>query len=125
MLKWIRKIFIKHTNVLYVWKKNETQQHIYVCNEIFKVSGRKKENCPMYEKILNGNRRDEIEVAKIFKENMKIIEIYKQQNNQDWQLNLLSEDQVTDENPVCSRTILLIGNIFIYLFIELAIASYS
>ena len=37
----------------------------------------------MYEKILNGNRRDEIEVAKIFKENMKIIEIYKQQNNQD------------------------------------------
>ena len=64
-------------------KENETQQHIYICNEIFKISGRKKENNPMYEKIINGNRKEKIEIAKIFKENMKIIEMHKQGKNQD------------------------------------------
>ena len=64
-------------------KENETQQHVYICNEIFKISGRKNENNPMYEKIINGNRKEKIEIAKIFKENMKIIEMHKQGKNQD------------------------------------------
>ena len=81
--KMNKKKFHKTHECTVCLKENETQQHIYICNEILKVSGRKKENYPMYEKILNGNRKEKIQVAKIFKENMKIIEIYKQQNNQD------------------------------------------
>ena len=64
-------------------KENETPEHIYICNEICKISGEKKGNYPMYEKIINGNRKEKIEIAKIFKKHMKIIEIYTPQNNQD------------------------------------------
>ena len=47
-------------------KENETQQHVYICNEIFKISGRKNENNPKYQKIINGNRKEKIEIAKNF-----------------------------------------------------------
>ena len=33
-------------------KEDETQQHIYLCKEIIKLSGRKEENYPKYEKKL-------------------------------------------------------------------------
>ena len=61
-------------------KENETQEHIYSCIEILKITGNKEEKCPKYEKIMNGSRRDQLKIAKIFKENMKIIENFQDRN---------------------------------------------
>ena len=61
--------------------ENESQEHIYIgCNEIWEISGRQKENIPKYDLIMNGMRKEQLLVAKIFKENLKISEQYQNQN---------------------------------------------
>jgi hypothetical protein len=48
------------------------EQYISKCEEIWKI---RKESCndnPEYENILNGNADQKLEVARIFKENLKI-----------------------------------------------------
>ena len=62
-------------------KENETQEHIYTCDEIWEISGKKNENNPEYEKVMTGNRREKITISKIFKQNMDIVEKYKEQNS--------------------------------------------
>ena len=45
--------------------ENETQEHIYVCNEIWKLKGENEmKNYPIYEKIVTGNRQEKIRIAK-------------------------------------------------------------
>ena len=61
-------------------KENETQEHIYSCIEILKITGKREEKYPEYEKIMNGSRRDQLKIAKIFKENLKIIENFQDRN---------------------------------------------
>ena len=62
-------------------KENETQQHVYTCNKIWEEMGKRKENYPKYEKIINGFRNEKIRIAKIFKDILKIVEKYSDQNN--------------------------------------------
>ena len=54
--------------------ENETQEHIYKCEEILKLKAQKYEKYPEYEKIISGNSREKLQIARIFRENMKIIE---------------------------------------------------
>ena len=61
-------------------KENETQEHIYSCIEILKITGNKEEKCPKYERIIQGSRKDQLKIAKIFKENMKIKENFQDRN---------------------------------------------
>ena len=62
-------------------KENETQQHVYTCNQIWEEMGKGEENYPKYEKIINGFRNEKIRIAKIFKDILKIVEKYSDQNN--------------------------------------------
>ena len=62
-------------------KENETQLHVYNCNEIWEEMGKKQENYPKYEKIINGFRNEKIRIAKIFKDILKILEKYSEQND--------------------------------------------
>lgn len=62
-------------------KENETQEHIYKCEEIWKLREKKYEKIIEYEKILTGNVMEKLEIAKIFKENMKIKENIPKPNN--------------------------------------------
>ena len=62
-------------------KENETQEHIYTCDKIWEKSGKKNENHPEYGKIMTGNRKEKIMISKIFKQNMDIVEQYKEQNS--------------------------------------------
>ena len=52
-------------------EEEETQEHIFTCKEILK---NKKDDAklPEYKKILEGNAKSQLEIANIFKENMKI-----------------------------------------------------
>ena len=54
--------------------EDESQNHIYECEKIWKISGQKRENYREYEKILGGNRKEQIMIAKVFKEHLRIIE---------------------------------------------------
>ena len=54
--------------------ENETQEHIYKCTEILKHKEINDDKKPEYGKIMAGNTEEQIEIAKIFKENMKILE---------------------------------------------------
>ena len=62
-------------------KENETQEHIYKCEEIWKLREKNYEKIIEYEKIMTGNVREKLEIAKIFKENMKIKENILKPNN--------------------------------------------
>ena len=62
-------------------KENETQEHIYKCEEIWKLREKNYEKIIEYEKILTGNVMEKLEIAKIFKENMKIKENIPKPNN--------------------------------------------
>ena len=42
--------------------------------------GERKENYPKFERIKNGQRKDQIRIAKNFKEILKIVEKYHDQN---------------------------------------------
>ena len=54
--------------------EDETQEHVYNCKEIWKLKEYDNENIPEYEKILHGSVKEQIAVAIIFEENMKIKE---------------------------------------------------
>ena len=62
-------------------KEYETQEHIYSCSEIWSKMGKTKANILKYEKIMNGNRQEKVQVAKVFKENLKFLENMKQNIN--------------------------------------------
>ena len=80
--------------------EEESSEHVYLCNEIWKFKDKKKENIPKYENIINGSVKEKIEIAKLFNENMKILEKVKTSVRR-------PGDGV---NPVCSNMSLLIGN---------------
>ena len=52
-------------------KDDETQEHIYTCKEIWKM---REEIIPDYNKIFNGNTREKLNVARIYKKNLEILE---------------------------------------------------
>ena len=80
--------------------EEESSEHIYLCNEIWNKKGKSKENIPNFERILNGSIKEKIEIAKIFNENMKMLDKVK-----------TSIGRPGDgDNPVCSNMLLLIGN---------------
>ena len=47
--------------------EKESQEHIYQCVERWKLVESEFENIPKYEKIIDGNSREKIQVARIFK----------------------------------------------------------
>ena len=79
-VKMNRKKMFKSHECSKCFEENETQAHVYNCNEIWKEMGKKKENYPKFDKIINGQRQDKIRIAKIFKEILKIVEKYHDQN---------------------------------------------
>jgi hypothetical protein len=54
------------------FKLDESQEHIYSCEEIWNKRKESFSNVPEYENIMNGNTHQKLEVARIFKENLKI-----------------------------------------------------
>ena len=54
--------------------KEETQFHVYTCDVIWKIRGENKEKFPSFEKMISGSRNEKIQIAKVFKENFKILE---------------------------------------------------
>ena len=54
--------------------ENESQQHVYECEQIWSKRDIKNIEKPMYENIIWGNVIQKIKVARIFNENMKILE---------------------------------------------------
>ena len=52
--------------------ENETQEHIYQCEEIWKLKKQSKKEIPKFEEILYGNIQQKVKVPRIFQENMKI-----------------------------------------------------
>ena len=54
-------------------KENETQKHMLECKELLQMENNEK-NVPEYEKLFNGNVKEKIEIARKFKQNMKIRE---------------------------------------------------
>ena len=59
----------------------KTQEHIYKCEEIWKLREKNHNKIIEYEKILTGNVMEMLEIARIFKENMKIKENIPKPNN--------------------------------------------
>ena len=55
-------------------KEEETQFHVYTCEDIWKIKGENRENYKSYEKILDGPRNEKIQIAKVFRENFRILE---------------------------------------------------
>ena len=55
-------------------KDDETQEHIYTCKEIWKMREENSEIIPEYNKIFNGNTREKLNVARIYKKNLEILE---------------------------------------------------
>ena len=51
----------------YCETENETQEHIYQCKERWKSIDIESENVPKYGKIIDGNSREKIQVARTFK----------------------------------------------------------
>ena len=79
-VKMNRKKMFKSHECSKCFKENETQEHVYNCNEIWEEMGEKQENYPKFDRIKNGQRKDQIKIAKIFKEILKIVEKYHDQN---------------------------------------------
>ena len=52
--------------------EDETQKHVYECNEILKLSNKKHVENPKYEEIFSGDVHQKVRVARIMKENLKI-----------------------------------------------------
>ena len=59
----------------------ETQKHIYECKEIWKIRGTNFKKLPQYENIQTGNLKEQLEVAKIFQENLDILEKVKSEKS--------------------------------------------
>ena len=54
--------------------QDESQEHIYSCEEVWKIKKESFSNDPEYKNIMNGKTNQKIEVARVFKENLKIHE---------------------------------------------------
>ena len=80
-VKMNRKKLFKTHECSVCLDENETQEHIYTCDEIWEKRGKIKENIPKYEQIMTGNRKEKILVANIFKENLRILEQHQNQNS--------------------------------------------
>ena len=52
--------------------EDESQEHIYKCEEIWKIRKESSNDNPDYENIMNGSADQKLEVARIFKENLNI-----------------------------------------------------
>ena len=52
--------------------ENESQKHIYECKEVWKMRGEKyDESIRIYEKMMDGNVKEKLDIARIFSKNMK------------------------------------------------------
>ena len=51
--------------------EDETQKHVYECTKLLNMK-EKIDKIPPYEKIFDGNVKDQMEIAKIFKQNMEM-----------------------------------------------------
>ena len=80
-------------------KDDETQQHVYECKEIWKIKGKNIENIPQYEKIKNGSVSEQVEVARIFKENLNVHENFK------YKEELKSQEEPCDRCDVLSAVL--------------------
>ena len=60
--------------------EDESQEHVYNCKEILKIR-RYEGNNPQFDLIMNGNVKEQLAVARIFMENMKILEKLSNENN--------------------------------------------
>ena len=58
--------------------ENETQKHVYECQQIWSKQNNINLEKPDYEKILWGNVEEKIKIARIFYENMKILDKMKE-----------------------------------------------
>ena len=56
------------------FNENESQEHIYLCDDIWKLKNQSKTEIPKFEEIIYGNIQQKVKVTRIFKENMKIRE---------------------------------------------------
>ena len=54
--------------------ENETQEHVMKCEEIKKIQKYDENEVPEYEKIMTGNLRDQMKIAKSFSEKLKILD---------------------------------------------------
>ena len=54
-------------------KEDETQEHVYKCKEIRKLRNN-VENDKEYERIMNGNTEEQVAIARVLQENMKILD---------------------------------------------------
>ena len=54
--------------------ENESQEHIYLCDQIWKLKKQRKMEIPKFEEIMYGNLKQKVKVTRIFQENMKIRE---------------------------------------------------
>ena len=52
----------------------EPQEHVYRCREIWKLSKHGENDFSEYERIMNGNVEAQVAIARIFQENMKILD---------------------------------------------------
>ena len=75
-------------------EEEESQIHIYQCKKIWEIRNQENQNIPQYEMIDKGNSNDQLMVAKIFKENYKILENYK--NKDEKKKWIPKRDQVTN-----------------------------
>ena len=55
-------------------KEDETQEHVYVCEEISKYQSIVNSETPKYQQILNGTVNEKLKVARMMKEKLKIRE---------------------------------------------------
>ena len=58
--------------------EDESQEHVYECRKIWELKQKNNMEVPKYEEILWGKASEMIEVEKILRENMKILEEYEQ-----------------------------------------------
>ena len=59
---------------LVCFKEEESQEHVYVCEQIIKQKYISNTENPKYEKIFNGTVYDKVQIARIMRENIKIRE---------------------------------------------------
>ena len=53
-------------------KEDETQEHIYKCEEIWKNNDKIYDEIPDYDGIMTGNIKEKLKIARILKDNMQI-----------------------------------------------------
>ena len=86
-------------------KESESDIHIYTCSTILEI---KKENAvriPKYELIYNGNSNEQLEISRIFSENMKIIENMNEEHCNSFTLWGPGDQKSISESAVCTDTL--------------------